>query len=96
MISNFWASIIFYSCWFRIFGFFMDLDNFVAVFGCSIGAKSISIMFDFCTVSSLWVVIFECSIAFDKLKAVWGCLIDSYMIYVIVVWYFVNLFCFGF
>ena len=50
------------------------LDNFVAVFGCSILTDSMQNMSSFSTDFSSWVIIFNCSIDFNELKAVLECL----------------------
>ena len=43
-----------------MFGFFMKLDNLVAFLGYSIVTDSISKMFGFSTISSSWVITFDC------------------------------------
>ena len=48
----------------------MDFDNLVTVFGCSMVTDSMSKMFGFSTFSSSLVIIFDCSIDFNKLEAV--------------------------
>ena len=54
--------------------FLFNFDNFGEVFGCSLVTKCTSKMLAFSVVSSSWVIIFDCSIDFDKLEEFLGCL----------------------
>ena len=54
--------------------FFVNFDNFGDVFGCSLVTNCTSKILAFSVFSSYWVIIFDCSIGFNKLKEVLGCL----------------------